>query len=443
MLLSGGDDKLDMDNWIAASSKHKFQLHAFDLHDELINTERFKCVSEAGVVGAYYHCFPNTSKIPEAFEAFVSGLKSVVATSVKVTLSGDYRWKRGNNIIHIADMHACEQKSFIVCLQNSASSDRQQQEELRLSVNVDYLEGSTKKKAITITRNSDVVAAEMVRFELVTQLRESVVGASNKTTEAHGDLMSATYEAIKDKYSVWFHDANYSWSSGVLKLIKEDVDEVLSTDQEYQQAYVVSWLSCHWWQRATCTVSQSRHSGAFRQCQNPVVRDITRGQERTTGLFLAPWCGRPWLVAGLAGVVLLLFILLLRLLIIGGWWQPSAIDPRMRPFNMTGLDVVRPSVQKELLGMFDRAKENNITSFFNHTGASAVDMNYQIDQFLYRVRTYLTIQGSSLFYTYIYIYLASFNSLYIIAWIDACRLFCTPLFFVPAMTAHNPFPRRW
>lgn len=395
MLLSGGDDKLVMKHWIEASMQNKFQLHAFDLHAEL-NAERFKCISDAGVVGAYYHCVPNTINITEAFTAFVGGLKSVVATSVKVTLSGEsvvdvdtggHFWDREQKIIHIADMHACEHKAFIVYLQNSSSSALlERQEELRLAVNVEYLEGSTKKTAmqpcllhnkdITIARHSDdVVAPEMARFELVKQVRGSVV-LGNKTTEEHVKLMSARWEAIKQEYSSWS-------SSGVLKLIKEDVDELLDIhDQARQQAYVVSWLSCHWWQRATCTVSQSRYSSAF----------IKRSQESRKGFFA--WCGslgwRPRLVVGVASLLLFFFffvVLFRPRLLFGGWWPT---DQRIA-LNVTGLEVARhpewSAMQGELREILGRAEQKKITSFFDDKRASAVDMNQQIDQYLYRVRT--------------------------------------------------------
>jgi len=381
MLVSGSQDqdKLIMEDWIAVSKEHSFQFHAFNLvaqHD----AGRFLRVADQGA--GTYHYLADANIITDAFTAFVGGLKSVVATSVKLSLKaeagfsissvetgGHYCWWDGSSEhgIHIADMHAGEQRSFMVYLRGAAAVREQEaavtdENSKLLTIHAEYLQGSSKKtlrRPCLLLRGKDddvamksEVAAEMVRVKLVKQVKEMVAKA-----EAH--------ELMKDKWEMMRASAEYEDARGtaLLELIEKDVDEMMKKPQ--CQPHMVSWLSCHWWQRATAMPHYTRAFSSRRA--------------RTTSSNGA-------IALGIAGVVLVCFVMLMLML-----RRPTGITPSL---NVTAaLDVVNhpqwPAMEDDLSLMLGRANEDRITSFFK--SASKSDMSQQIDQYLYMVRRRRTL----------------------------------------------------
>ncbi|KAF8642950.1 hypothetical protein HU200_067031 [Digitaria exilis] len=381
MLLSGGgEDRLTIEDWITRSKEDKFQFHAFDLgakHD----AGRFQSIADKGA-GTYHYMGADAKVvIKDAFTAFVVGLKSVVATSVKLTFKaeagfsissietgGHYCWwdhesSGDHGIIDVADMHAGEQRSFIVYLSGGAGATQEKLDK-PLIIDGEYLQAGSSSGEKTplpcFLRGKDVamnseVAAEIVRVKLVKQVKEMVA-----KPEAH-ELMEEKWKVIRD--SAEYKDAH---GTELIKIVDKGMDEMMKL--ECHQAHtMVSWLSCHWWQRATAMPHHYYTCGAFRP--PPATISTIIGANKSC--------------LGIAGVVVVLVVLMLLRLLAG--WNTTEITT---PFNVT-LDVVNhpqwPAMYGGISGTLHMV-EKDTTSFF--MGVSPTEMSQQIDQYLYMAILY-------------------------------------------------------
>ncbi|CAO2145196.1 unnamed protein product [Urochloa humidicola] len=165
-------------------------------------------------------------------------------------------------------------------------------------------------------------------------------------------------------------------STTLVKHIEKDVAEMTRTSSE-GRLHMMSWLSCHWWQRATCT-TMSHYTESFRACSS---KTMMLAEDNGS----APWW--MWLVGVL--LLVLMVILLGRFLYNRRRWPVPAVRP-------TALDVVGkhpqwPTMVSDLDVVLKTAKEDKIISFFKEKGASPRDMNQQIDQYLYMAILYASV----------------------------------------------------
>lgn len=295
MLVSDGKDKAVFTQDILSS---EFPVHTFGLH----NIATYSCEKDYNVSGAramkyiahktsgiYSYVDEGNNSIKEAFEQFITGITSVGVTSVKisiaahesVTISSIESGGHGNEVssdkrsgeIHINDIYAGETKNFIIYLAVIEGNKK------LLTVGGRYLGFSASKQL----RDMDVfvlrprsgcstgklaihseVAAELVRIQLEKALSER---AEQRYVGEVG---------LQDLWnSIRYSDEGRSAPAETLSELGKDMAEI----KRYMSSphwlspnvlpYLLSWLSCHKWQRATSKGSRS-NSGAFSLAQYTV-----------------------------------------------------------------------------------------------------------------------------------------------------------------------------
>ncbi|OEL29376.1 hypothetical protein BAE44_0009605, partial [Dichanthelium oligosanthes] len=343
MLMSGGETNFSLDEWSSKCKEGNFQVHAFGLGADHDATP-FQCIVNKEGVGTY--SFVNDdSKIADAFKVFVGGLKSVAATSVTVNLkaqAGFRIWSVENGghkpervqddhyRIRIANMYAGEKKNFMFYLSQDQESAAAAAEKPLMTVDGKYQlfgydndnKPSLQAKDITMKTveagMQSEVAAEHVRIKLVEEVRDMA-----ESKDVHVGDVQGKWETIKaEAERLGAHS-----TSCLLSELGKDVAEMMKP--QGGRPYMLSWLSCHLWQRAT---TMSHHSSrAFRV--------------RAT---------REWgwkFVASLAAVVFVM-VMLLRLL-------PK---PPSGPLQTTPLDLVRhphwSAMENELNVMVKHKKDD-------------------------------------------------------------------------------------
>jgi hypothetical protein len=194
------------------------------------------------------------------------------------------------------------------------------------------------------------VAAEVVRSLFVKHVRETFV---QQTTEAHAKVLQEKWEAeIKssDVYKV-------ASSTKLVKHIEEDLAKMVVVQAGGGQLHMVSWLSCHWWQRTTTTTCMSHYDYAF------------VSETKKPAAAAGCWWPQPWLLRVVGLLVLVLVVTLLGRLIISAMWRRPL--PPLRP---TALDVAQhhphwAAMETELDAVLRGAKQDTTTTFFKDKGA--------------------------------------------------------------------------
>jgi hypothetical protein len=380
MLLSGGEAK---DISTSSLQELNFPVHTFGLGADH-EARSFRCIASKNA-GTY--SFISNGKTRDAFKAFIGGLTSVAATSVKISIkaqagfcvssivTGSHKEEvqiQGScHDIQIGDMYAGETKNFIVYLQTQSAEVSATTAEKLVAVGGRYQLGClVPAKEITITHDSSLgagsntaaVAAELVRIKLVNQVTDMV---EREPANLEVQELQRAWESIKVSTGCQGAD------STALSELEKDVAEMTKPQGT---AYMLSWLSCHQWQRATTML---HHSCAFK-VRAPSTS--TWGWKFITNRTLV--CG-----------VVFLFALLVTLLRLGIFIDsPVTKSLSIQP---TALDIVThpswPTMKDNLGELLNWTKKREITTFFQDQKATSQQMNQQIDQYLYMVSRGLVV----------------------------------------------------
>ncbi|CAL4992515.1 unnamed protein product [Urochloa decumbens] len=374
ILLSGGEDKVISTTKIP---ELKYPVHTFGLgadHD----ARPLSCIADksAGTYSFINSCTKN------AFKVFIDGLTSVAATSVNVRLKphagvtissivkGGYKQdvkeeESSCHEIHIADMCAGERKNFMVYL--TLSDQEGATVEKLLTVDGDYqLKHSNNQQCFlrpkdlttTIIDSSlgsvqeSEVTTELLRLKLV----KGVMAMAEQDAHPAADELRRGWKDMVESTECKGAD------STAVSHLGKDVDEMVK--KPGGRSYMLSWLSCHKWQRVTTMAHYPCGFGA---------RAATSPRESRLPAFLrGPWC--------LFGAV---FLLALLAMLLGLYFSNTPTILRV-----AHLDVMQhpswPAMAKDLDVMIDRTKQGEITSFFVDNNASSSEMSHQIDQYLYK-----------------------------------------------------------
>jgi hypothetical protein len=228
-----------------------------------------------------YSYVDDQNSLKEAFDLFVTGLTSVAATCVKITLeahegiiissveSGGHGSEvssdKRSGEININDIYAGERKNFIVYLTVAEGKKK------LLTVGGKYQGFNTCKQLgdmdVFVLRPRSAcppgklaihpeVASELVRTRL-----EKALSAVSKLKYISGTELE--WQELWNK--IRFSDEGRFAPAETLLGLGRDVAQIRRDAQYYgrnHRAYLISWLSCHKWQRAS-TKGSSSNSGAF------------------------------------------------------------------------------------------------------------------------------------------------------------------------------------
>uniref|UniRef100_A0ACD5TBE7 Uncharacterized protein n=1 Tax=Avena sativa TaxID=4498 RepID=A0ACD5TBE7_AVESA len=260
----------------------EFPVHAFCLGDHSHNAESMKYIADQ--TSGTYSYFRDVQDVKDGMELFMASIMRVAATSIRITIrahegiaissieSGSY----GNNVssgkisgeIDIRDIYAGEHKNFIVYLTvaegkkklvtvggkyRSLNATSKQLPETDLFVLRPRLGCSPAKLAM-----HDDVAAELARIRLVKGL-SALVERGKRLNIMHMENLWDSVRLPKDGHSP---------PKETLSRLRRYVNEMKKLACCYdayspkQVPYLMSWLSCHQWQRAT-TKGECYDSGAF------------------------------------------------------------------------------------------------------------------------------------------------------------------------------------
>lgn len=356
----------------------------------------------------------NIADIKGAFDLFISGLTSVVATAVRVTVrahagaavssirSGGYAHRvaadRLSGAIDIHDMYAGERKCFVVYLTVAEGG------------------GGRKKRLLTVggsyRRSSDVMSSQLMLRDVEVSVVRPRWWCSAAGLAIHGEVAAELARikledgvaAIADHptgaglQEVW--SGVMASAAGVpeatMSQLRDDVGEMMKGIEDPDEhkklglPYMLSWLTCHRWQRATTKNSPS-NTDSFQRLPvgaTPTTPWTPWWKTMTTTRWsrYALMCGGFLLAAAflyfaVAGVVLVL--------------GPSL--PAMNHRNGNGnatMDITRQAgwakMEHDLEAVITTAKSDGETgSLFRRAAAAASSewsIDGEIDRYLYMVQ---------------------------------------------------------
>ncbi|KAM0830591.1 hypothetical protein ACQ4PT_066094 [Festuca glaucescens] len=284
MLLTDSNDMSILGQEIST----EYPVHTFgvDNHDP----EAMKYIADK-TFGTYSFVKWDAEDVRDAFGLFINGITKVVATSVKITLrahegvaissieSGCYINRVNSDEmsgeIEIKDIYAGEQKNFIIYLAVKEGNKKlvtidggyQSIHGIKRLADMDVFvlrprSGCSPAKLV-MHRG---VAAELVRLQLVKEL-SILVARGQRLTFYNMDQLWDTVRLSEDS-----RNADEETLSRLGKCVAEIRKVACLPDLNPKQVpYLMSWLSCHQWQRAT-TKGLLYESGAFTLAQ-PGVSD--------------------------------------------------------------------------------------------------------------------------------------------------------------------------
>ncbi|KAM3400556.1 hypothetical protein ACQJBY_005419 [Aegilops geniculata] len=267
-----------------------FQAHTFGLGANH-NPKVMKYIADM-TSGTYSFVNQDISNIKDALALFVTGLTSIAATYIMITLkahlgtyissieSGDYihdvKCDKMSGTIKIDHIYAGERKEFIVNMTVGAGMKKlmtiggqyQSFNGSKLLGETSKLLGETDVSILRpwLTRSQDEleihpdVAAELIR----TRLRNGVLGMLEKqqlTSQGLEQLWNMTKRSDEGRRA----------PEKTLSGLNKDLHEMKRAVSG--MPYTLSWLSCHNWQRAT-TKGAAKNSSVFRTTAQHADEDI-------------------------------------------------------------------------------------------------------------------------------------------------------------------------
>jgi hypothetical protein len=246
--------------------------------------------------GVYSYVEDDTNSIMEAFELFITGITSVAVTCLKISLaaqegvaissieSGGHANKvsfdKTSGEVSINDIYAGERKNVIVYLTVEKGKNK------LLTVGGRY-RGFNSCKVLgdmdvfvlrpSSPRNLAIhpeVATELARIRLEKALSAMVeVKYHQYRSPEEQSQMQAEWQELWNR--IRYSDEGRGAREEILSELVKDVAEIegavvgLYGHNPKDVPYLMSWLSCHKWQRATTKGSRS-NSGAFSLAQHHI-----------------------------------------------------------------------------------------------------------------------------------------------------------------------------
>lgn len=422
MFLSDGECSPVIERETFPYPVHTFGLGAFGLgagHDP----EGMKRIADK-TGGTYSFVDQDAGDFREAFAPLIAGLTSVAATAIKITLkahegvtisyveSGAYEQHVSDGDlscdIEVTDIYAGEQKNFIVHLKVNHGegklviSGADGKEAKLVTVGGEYLVVGGSNKVLPGTDVCVVPPREVpgpeacdIHPEVAVELtRVKLWKFILKMLELSGDCEIPTNDGIQQILDE-FKDsvAGSAAAKDILSQLGRDVAAmeimVIGKTEEHRKsgglAYMLSWVSCHQWQRAT-TKGMTSSSVAYRV--------VLPGGAAARSSTIDRSCS---CLGSYRAVLLLPFLLLMRMLYIYsvgggfrfglgfGFGSSTAIMPQTWTANGTALDLSAhphwPIMEQDFQVMIRKTEDVKITSFFNEASVEA--MNDQMDRYLY------------------------------------------------------------
>jgi hypothetical protein len=279
MLLTDSNDMSILGQEIST----EYPVHTFgvDNHD----SETMKYIADK-TFGTYSFVKWDAEDVRDAFGLFINGITKVVATSVKITLrahegiaissieSGCYVNRVNSDEmsgeIEINDIYAGEQKNFIIYLAVKEGNKKL----VTIGGGYQSVHGSKRladMDVFVVRPRSGCspaklamhrgMAAELARLQLVKEL-SILVARGQRLTFYNVDQLWDTVRLSEDS-----RNADEETLSRLGKCVAEIRKVACLPDLNPKQVpYLMSWLSCHQWQRAT-TKGLLYESGAFTLAQ--------------------------------------------------------------------------------------------------------------------------------------------------------------------------------
>ncbi|XP_047042788.1 uncharacterized protein LOC124646765 [Lolium rigidum] len=255
---------------------NEFPVHTFGLGADH-NPKVLKYIADM-TSGTYSFVDPDTSNIKDALALFITGLTSIAAKSIMITLrvhsgieiasieSGGYihdvKSDKMSGTININHIYAGEQKDFIVHLtvwngRKKLVTISGQYQSINGSMSLAQTDLSLLRPWSTCSSDKLAIHHDVAMELTRTQLQKGVSAMLEKDLSVQG--LQKMWEVIKDS------DIGHATPEKALYGLSLDVGEMQRDVSGL--AYMLSWLSCHKWQSATT-------KGAHAPYKSSVVQTI-------------------------------------------------------------------------------------------------------------------------------------------------------------------------
>uniref|UniRef100_A0A0E0KY55 VWFA domain-containing protein n=1 Tax=Oryza punctata TaxID=4537 RepID=A0A0E0KY55_ORYPU len=361
-------------------------------------------------LGTYSYVNNDVADIHGALKQFISDLTTVVAMDVEIAVeahdgvsissihSGGYKVfvdpERRRGKIYINEMYAGEIKCFIVYLTVAEGS----QEKLLTLHGVYQQSGAEKKsrdKLVVVRRSTatataevaaaDELLAELTRIKLYDGIKKMVEeGEQGKEAVLTGDKLQDLWVKVKED-SAGVPAVKLTELESDIDMMKKGIEE--SKDhRESGLPYMLSWLTCHKWQRATIKDSPS-NSTTFKVTKPDAPGLVLRLTTTPWRKTMTTWWSRYALSCGwfMLAAVFLYFAVAGAVLMLNSRWSTGRMVAGNATLDITG-HAGWAKMEEDLHGMLTKAKADGETgSLFHHTTYSEINIHDEIKRYLYMV----------------------------------------------------------